>query len=108
MQTKYELKGYCTSDKTLNRNPSSRLLNAVIEGINNRDHLPNYLVPIIDDNLVVHAEIGDFVIRCILLEITKAFLHRRDMLNPKRKLIGHIKASVKAFTNMKALNMDNI
>ena len=139
IETKYELKGYCALEKVRNRNPVSRLLNVVIEGINTRDHLPNYLVLIIDDSLVVHADIGDYIMKWLLIEITKAFLTRRDMIWPKckpelvptiliikpvpkplwfdmtkqytkdkRKLMSHIKASVKSFTNMRALNMDRI
>ena len=67
MNDKYTVRGFFTSPLKLNGNPLSRLLNGFIEGLNTRDKIPKYVVTVIDDNLVVYANLGDEIVECLQL-----------------------------------------
>ena len=51
----YNLFAFMTYDTRVSRNILTRLLNAMVEGFNRREHLPKYILMILDKNIVEAA-----------------------------------------------------
>ena len=70
----------------------ARVLNSVIEGLNNKERLPKYVVVLLDKDLIENldyfdygiAEVLDECVYWLVKEINKAFETRRDDLRSKR------------------------